>query len=79
MGIHILIIVDTTQNIGYPSIMTPSKKGKTKIQIFYSLAQCINVFVSNLSILSHFENGRDVIGRLNMRASASTIPFVVKA
>ena len=27
----------TTQNIGCPSIMTPSKMGKTKYLIFYSL------------------------------------------
>ena len=28
----------TTQNIGCPSIMTPSKMGKTKNLIFYSLS-----------------------------------------
>ena len=35
---NILIMVDaSTQNIGCPSIMTPSKMGKSKNLIFYSL------------------------------------------
>ena len=40
---NFLIVVDagvTTQNIGCPSIMTPSKMGKTKKNlIFYSLSK----------------------------------------
>ena len=42
---NILIVIDTsstpasnTQNIGCPSIMTPSEMGKTKNLIFYSQA-----------------------------------------
>ena len=31
----------TTQNIGYPSIMTPLKMGKAKNLIFYSLIQLL--------------------------------------
>ena len=39
----------TTQNIGCPSIMTPSKMGKTKNLIFYSLIVCLFVFYSYLT------------------------------
>ena len=34
----------TTQNIGCPSIMTPSKMGKTKNLIFYSLNLYLKLF-----------------------------------
>ena len=45
---NILIVVDTTQNIGCPRIKIPSKMGKTKNFIFYSLIKhfyCFQVHV----------------------------------
>ena len=60
----------TTQNIGCPSIMTPSKMGKTKNLIFYSLNGGNEV--DNSLIMLLFESGRgtprDGTGQLDASA-----------
>ena len=40
----------TTQNIGYPSIMTPSKMGKTKNLIFYSLNDMFLIWLETVIV-----------------------------
>ena len=48
----------TTQNIGCPSIMTPSKMGKTKNLIFYSL------IISHINDNTNIKSGTGGLGSL---------------
>ena len=59
----------TTQNIGCPSIMTPSKMGKTKNLIFYSLIKSSKRFLLFFSILRHTK-GNQAMGQNRARMGA---------
>ena len=73
-GHHFLSLASTTQNIGCPSIMTPSKMGKTKNLIFYSLSE---YFVQGNFERTQFSQEHWYLQDLNLQSLALQVRYLL--